>query len=369
VSWNKWLESLRLPRALDANGPDLQQEQVERFVCSRIMEWNRELSAMCDVHRGLAVCMSPSDGAELSALSVYDNAQWHELLYRGNDWARVDDWPGRAPWLWPVAGRCIASSDTVSPDQNDEDCSWDWNGVVRKMPWHGFARHQEWYSSPPAIMTDGVSSGAHLLSGPSNREIYPFDFLLSTSQELSNDGIEISFKVEASSDNSGPMPFALGLHFSFDFSSWWGDEWLQGLVENIGRFAWKTDRLAQASERLELPANSVRLLDPALKSAIIPASLDESIRLVCPDGDRSLEMSFKSVSASSVGDLVWVTFLDPQRRFFCLEPWIGWPNAINSGQGRVDLRPSEVWECRLGLGVSSPSCRPQPVSSSMSKKI
>jgi len=366
VGWNQWLESLRLPGRLELNGSELRKIKDERFVSHQIVERGRELSAICDVRQGLAVCMSPADGAELSALAVYDDAQWNELLYRGNEWARIDDWPGRAPWLWPVAGRCYApsraSSNTVKPDRSEEDCSWHWNGARRTMPCHGFARHQAWHSTPPVATAGGVTSAAHLLSDPSHRDIYPFDYHLSTSQELSNNGLEISFRVEASSENSGPMPFALGLHFSFDFSSWWGDNWLQGSVEHLGRFAWKTDKMAQASERFELPSDSICLLDPALKSEIIPARIDEPVRLVCPDGSRALEMSFEKVSAASEKDLVWVSYLDPQNRFFCLEPWVGWPNAINSGRGRVDLQPGQVWQFRLRLSVTPFSRFPQSSS-------
>ena len=336
------------------------------FGPNRIVEWGRELSAICDVYQGLAVCMSPSDGAELSALAVYDDGQWNELLYRGNEWARIDGWPGRAPWLWPVAGQCYASSpassNMVKPGRSEVDCSWHWNGVTRTMPWHGFARHQAWYSIPPVVTAGGVTSGAHFLSNSNNIEIYPFDYHLSASQGLSSNGLEISFRVEASSGNSGPMPFALGLHFSFDFSSWWGDNWFQGTVEHLGRIAWRTDEMAQASERFELPSDSIFLLDPALKSAIIPAWLDEPVRLVSPDDNRALEMAFEAASAASEGDLVWVSFFDPQNCFFCLEPWVGWPNAINSGRGRVDLQPGEVWQFRVRLSVTPFSWSPQSSS-------
>lgn len=352
MGWNQWLESLRLPGRLEANDSELRLNLDERFVSNRIVEWGRELSAICDVRQGLAVCMSPSDGAELSALAVYDDAQWSELLYRGNEWARIDGWPGRAPWLWPVAGQCFASSNMVKPGRSDEKCSWRWNGVRRTMPCHGFARHQDWYSNPPVVTAGGVTSGAHFLSDPNSREIYPFDYHLSANQRLLSNGLEISFRVEASSGNSGPMPFALGLHLSFDFSSWWGDDWLQGSVEHLGRFAWRTDKLAQASERFELPSDPICLLNPALESAIIPTRPNEPVRLVCPDRDRALDMSFETVPAASEGDLVWVSFLDPQNRFYCLEPWVGWPNAINSGRGRVDLQPGQVWQFRLRLSIT-----------------
>jgi len=366
VSWYQWLESLQLPSRHDVNGSADRSDQDERFVADPIVESDRELLALGDVRQGLAACMSPSDGAELSALAVYDDAQWHELLYRGNNWVQADDWPGRAPWLWPVAGRCYApstaSSNAVKKIRSEEECSWHWDGVARSMPWHGFARHRAWSATPIVVTNERAASAAHLLSDPNDREVYPFDYQLLTSQELSEKGLDISYRVEASPKNSGPMPFALGLHFSFDFSSWWGKDWLQGSVEQLGRTAWGTNELAQAAERFQLPSGPICLNDPALTSSIIPARLDEPVRLVSPDGDRALEIAFGAVSAASEEDLLWVSFFDPQNHFFCLEPWVGWPNAINSGQGRVDLQPGQAWEFRLRLSVTPHRSFPQSIT-------
>lgn len=355
MRWNQWLESLSIIDQFATASPQLLSNSEDRFAGSLIEESNRELSAICDKQQGLALCMSPSDGAEFSALAIYDNAQWHELLFRANDWTKIEGWPGRAPWLWPVAGRCYAPSHTSHKD----DCSWEWNGVTREMPRHGFIRHQSWYSNPTTVIDGKATTLADLLADPSNKEFYPFDYHISTSQGFSDDGLSISFQVEASSENTESMPFTLGLHFTFDFSSWWGEDWLQGTVKNLGRLAWGTDSRAQVTDQFELPSDSPCLNDPALSSAIIPARFQQSVRLVSPDGGRSFEMSFEETSPASKDDLLWVTYTDPSNRFFCLEPWVGWPNAINSGRGRVVLEPGEAWEMRLKL-KATPLRRPLP---------
>lgn len=358
MRWNQWLETLPVSDQFAGISAELSTNRDERYVGNLIEESNRELSAICDLQQGLALCMSPSDGAELSGLAVYDNAQWNELLFRANDWTKIEGWPGRAPWLWPVAGRCYAASHTSHKDE----CSWEWKGVTREMPRHGFARHQVWHSNPPTVTPDNAQLLADLLADPSNKQFYPFDYHISTSYEFSDDGLGITFQVEASSENLEPMPFTLGQHFTFDFASWWGEDWLQGTVKNLGRHAWGTDDRAQATDRFELPSGSVGLLDPAFHSAIIPARLREPVHLVSPDCDRTLEMSFEEASANA-DDLLWVSFLDPHKRFFCLEPWVGWPNAINSGRGRVVLQPGEAWQLRLRLKLTTARCSLQEIPS------
>lgn len=347
MHWNHWLESLSLVNRSDSLLPESPQSHAQRFVGDIIEEANRELQALVDLRAGVAVCTSPADGAEISAMAVRDGGQWHELLYRANEFAKVEGWPGRAPWLWPVAGRCYAVN------RSDDECTWEWNGVVRPITRHGFVRHQAWHPFTPTVTADGVFSVAELRSDGSHRESYPFDYQLTTRQRLSDNGLEISYRVEAASENTGSMPFGLGLHFTFNFLSWWGKDWLQGTIEGLGPYAWHTDNRAQAADRFEFPSDSVCLANSVFKSAIAPARADASVRMVSPDGERILEMSFLETSGVGEGDLTWVSYVDSRQRFFCLEPWVGWPNAINSGRGRVSLQPGESWEFLLRI-VASP---------------
>lgn len=362
MHWNHWLESLSLVNRTDLFQSGSLFNGNRRFFGDIIEESSRELQAIVDLKQGLAVCTSPADGAEISALAVCDNGQWREILYRANEFAKVEGWPGRAPWLWPIAGRCYAV------DRSDDECTWQWNGEVRPMTRHGFARHQTWRAGPPTITVDGVTSTAEFHSDFSHRASYPFDYHLTTSQQLSNSGLEITYRVVASPENTGPMPFVLGLHFTFNFSSWWGNDWLQGRVAGLGPCAWHTDNRAQASEQFELPFDSVHLSDSTFDSAIIPARANAPVRIVSPDGARALEMSFTETSGIGDGDLAWVSFVDPLHRFFCLEPWVGWPNAINSGRGRVELQPGKSWGFRLQIAASTFRSTERALPTTLDKK-
>ena len=346
MTWNQWLELLSLAERTDPNHSGL-LNRGQRFVGDVIEHANRDLLAIGDLQQGVAVCTSPADGAEISSLLVYENGQWHELLYRANDFTRTEGWPGRAPWLWPIAGRCYVAS------HSHDECAWQWDGVVRPMKRHGFARHQAWNAIPPIMAVDKVTSGAELCSGNNYQDIYPFNYELTAKQQLSDDGLRITYRVVASPENSGAMPFCLGLHFTFNFSSWWGHDWLSGTVQGLGNLAWRTDDRAQPSSRFDLPANEIPLSDSSFNSAIIPARSGGPVKLVSPDGDRSVAIWFEESLGINDGDVTWVSYVDSERGFFCLEPWVGWPNAINSGRGRVELEPGQSWEFQLQMTIAA----------------
>jgi galactose mutarotase-like enzyme len=347
VTWNQWLELLSLAEVTDPNQSGLLQNDSQRFVGDVIEHSNRELLAISDLQQGLSVCASPADGGEISSLVVYEKGQCHELLYRANDFTQTDEWPGRAPWLWPVAGRCYVA------DQPRNECTWNWDGTLRPMERHGFARHLAWNAIAPTMAIDNVTCGSELRSGNNYQDIYPFNYELTTRQQLSDDGLGITYRVVASPGNAGVMPFCLGLHFTFNFSTWWGNDWLAGTVEGLGTCGWRTDDQAQPSTRFELPPGPILLSDSSLSSAIIPACGGAPVKLVSPNGDRWLAMSFDESLGINDGDITWVSYVDSQKRFFCLEPWVGWPNAINSGRGRVELEPGQTWEFRLQMTIAA----------------
>lgn len=281
-----------------------------------------------------------------------------ELLYRGNQWLPVvEGWPGRAPWLWPVAGRCYTADDIPRigmPDFDRDRCSWMLNGEKRTMWPHGFARHRPWrlvQSNDTHCLLDLQSDGAE-------RQAFPFDYALYSELEAAADGVRLTMQVTAGAVNARPMPFHAGLHTTFDFAAWWGTSWLEGRVIGLGEKAFDVNTAMQAGQRFALPGDGVTLGDERLQAAIIPAMHQPSVQLVSPDGTRALRLSFGVEPPASAGapkgrgrftqppqpdQGVWVTYMDPARRFFCVEPWIGWPNAMNSGRGRVDLAPGESW--------------------------
>lgn len=57
-------------------------------------------------------------------------------------------------------------------------------------------------------------------------------------------------------------------------------------------------------------------------------------------------------AADTDGDEIEIgTATDTRPGFICLEPWLGVPDSLNSGQGLVRLRPGEAfrWTVRVSI--------------------
>jgi len=289
----------------------------------------------------LEASFAPADGCELSGLTVRDDdGRAHELLYRGNDWRPVTGWQGRAPWLWPAAGRSYAPGDHEAAPAGRT--SYAWNNRVYPMPVHGLIRHRAWRVEQVA---------PHFIAACDSRDdehsCYPFDYRVRLAGELRGDELCMTWTCEASPRNDGPMPFMFGNHLTLDLRRWWGAAWLNGTIHGLADHGYDTDARMQKHRRLALP-RALRMDDARCASLLVPAAATGPVRLTSPDGLRTIRVSLEAEDASTL----FVLYREPHGAFFCCEPWIGWPNALNTGEGRVDLPPGATWRCTLRLGVA-----------------
>ena len=111
-----------------------------------------------DIGGQLRAVVAPAHGGELASLSVRDDGDWHELLYRGMDYSDRAGWRGKAPLLWPATGI------SIHPDAGSHHYAL--NGEHYPMPFHGFARKLSWRvlevrpADQPAALVLGISETA-----------------------------------------------------------------------------------------------------------------------------------------------------------------------------------------------------------------
>jgi galactose mutarotase-like enzyme len=311
----------------------------------------RPIVHLTSTRHGISACTSVQDGAELSSLNIVDLSGTHELLFNANNWQPINGWTGRAPWLWPVAGRTYAQQPGSDQPIPDAVFQWTYDGQHRPMPLHGFVRSRRWRANTPKVDRQGATAYATLESDRAGRQSYPFDYRLEVTTRVHNNRVSLAFQVTADQDNSGAMPFTLGNHFTFDLASWWGPNWLDGVLVGAGDSAWSTNGLMLAGEQVKLPAGEVLLSDTRLENALIPAELGRVVSLVSPERTKRLDVSFSVSDLLDEDAALWVTHRDPSNRFFCLEPWVGWPNGINSGRGRVQVEPGKTWRMDIHLCI------------------
>jgi galactose mutarotase-like enzyme len=236
------------------------------------------------------------------------------------------------------------------------------------MPHHGFARLKHWHAEGVGVDDASAHARASYRSNGEDHGIYPFDYRLDSGVTLIDSTITLTMRVTAAAANDGPMPFTIGQHVTFDLASWWGDDWLLGTIHGLGRSARGIDPLMLAGDHTALPQEPVTLSDPLVSDLLIPAVPGKPLRLVSPDNAKHIELTFSSSSLPSEDATLWVTHCDPAGRFFCLEPWVGWPNGINSGKGRIELQPGEAWSFSLQMSIM-PASQQTPATNTVPGEI
>ncbi len=325
----------------------------DRHEADVIQIQGRPVSRVASTGSGVAACLSPTDGAELSSLIIRDTSGSHELLYRGNDWRPTDGWGGRAPWLWPAAGRSYGQADSSGAPVPASVFHWGCGERVLPMPHHGFVRSKRWHAEATALNDGGAYAHASYENSGEDHGAYPFNYRLDTVVAVCDSTVTLTMCIAADRDNTQPMPFTIGQHITLDLASWWGKDWLHGTLSGAGRLGWGIDGLMLADDPLELPPQPVTLSDRMLGNILIPAVPGKALRMMSPDRTKYIDLSYTVSSLPSADAALWVVHRDTEGRFFCLEPWVGWPNGLSSGRGRIELDPGDVWSISFQLNMMS----------------
>lgn len=123
-----------------------------------------------------------------------------ELIWSGD--ARW--WSGTAPVLFPICGSLKDGKTRI-------------DGVERQMTTHGFALNSTF--SVAARAADSVV--LELLSNDATRAVYPYEFRLAISVQLTDEGLRQTVEITNTGDR--PMPYSTGIHPAFVFANGMGE--------------------------------------------------------------------------------------------------------------------------------------------------
>jgi galactose mutarotase-like enzyme len=238
------------------------------------------------------------------------------------DWTKILKVRGGDPVLFPFIARHFV--DGVIDRWRDTD------GTVRTMAQHGFARDAKF----AVLQQRSTFVRLRLTDDPSTREAYPFAFVFDVVMELHpNARLEIRF--ETINKSGRPLPYYPGHHFYF-------------AIPHAERAAWNLSLPCESWGRqspdgaiVHEPAAStpMNLADPGIvdRFAIKPAC--DHVALF--NGDRRLVIEIPGRgSAPWYAVTTWTE--KPDSDFYCIEPWLGLPNAIHHGEGLRHVLPDHV---------------------------
>lgn len=270
----------------------------------------------------------PGMGAAMESLRLPGRRGLQETLYlHPFFWDPASERTrGGFPFIFPICGRL---------ERGGELGAYLYEARVRRMSNHGFSMRQPWTvrdaSAPDALTLT-------LRDSETTREQYPFSFELALTYRVRAGMLTV--EQEYRNTGSVPLPYYAGFHpYYLTPPPGAGKEkvMLQGRPE---RQLVYNDRLTDAVGTAPPPVLPISVSDPLINERLTRVGADKEFRLVLPEG-----VVLHSVAEGREDpDLFpYVQFYTmPDRPFFCVEPWMSFPNALNTAKGCRWLAPGQA---------------------------
>jgi galactose mutarotase-like enzyme len=214
----------------------------------------------------------------------------------------------------------------------------DASGVVRDLPMHGFARDMAF----DIIEQSDQVLHMRLQSTDVTRAMYPFEFIFDVVYHLDGSTLETTF--ETTNSGSAALPYYAGHHFYFSVphgerANWhielpcrtWGYQNADGSV------------VFEAAQNADTTLADTALIDRFQLDFFKPCVLLEN-----RESTRRIAIAWDA-ECSDLWRYVTTWTQAPDSDFFCVEPWLGLPNAIHHKHGLRWIEPGqrEMATCRV----------------------
>ena len=278
---------------------------------------------------------APQIGGRLLTWRVggHDVIEWPDPA----DWAHPAKVRGGNPLLFPFLGRHRVDGEVGR---------WrDANGKVYALPAHGFARDSVFTAQ---VNASGPTPSVAMTLGDSDatRAVYPFAFQFTAIYTLvAPDTLEVSLVSENRGDT--PMPYYAGHHFYFALPHALRAETTIELPPTMRRFQQADGVLStpEPGER-QYTLDEARIQDRFHVIDAVPAA-DRRVTIRTPALGRTLEFDLRTSPAPWYAVTTWTE--NETSDFFCIEPWLGLPDAIHNGTGLRWIAPGATETATLRL--------------------
>ncbi|RZT41374.1 aldose epimerase family protein [Cupriavidus agavae] len=271
-------------------------------------------------HEDNYLLVAPAFGGRLVrwVLDGRDILYWPETA----DWSRPAKVRGGNPLLFPFIGRHFVSGEPGKWRNSD--------GAVLDLPQHGFARDLPFVVSE--VAEDRVRLS--LASSDATRTGYPFDFVFTATYRLVPDGLEATLHTR--NTGTAALPCYAGHHFYFALPH--GDRPRSRLA------------LPPASRVRQAADGTLTRAEPGeAEYALDDARLQDTFHVLHAPGTARLQTTARTIEIAMDGPATsapWYAVTTWTERddadFYCVEPWLGLPNAIDHGHGLRWIKPGDA---------------------------
>jgi len=275
----------------------------------------------------------PEKGGVGSSIILPFAAKKREILFQHmHFWERNNPHlPGGWPFLFPVCARL---------ERNNIAGNYLYNGKTYNLPIHGFAPYLPWQvtAHSPATLT------LALAATPQTLTCFPFHFRIELKYEVKPGMLTCEQKYINSGDQ--PFPYYAGFHPYFSTPPVNQGKEQVTINFTAQRHFKYNDKLTDVigeQPLLKLPA---AITSPEVNEQLSLLGKDKIITLSDPRGTIYLE-----AQGSEDPDLFKYLqiYTQPTEPFICLEPWMSFPNALNTVAGARWLKPQTAEHGKLKL--------------------
>lgn len=217
---------------------------------------------------------------------------------------QIDDLPGGLPFLFPVCGRL---------EYQEKLGFYCLNGREYQLPIHGFSWNKAW-----AVISHGQNFIEMKLSDDAETFAqYPFHFELILRYEILPGKLLCSQQYKNLS--SEPMPYYAGFHPYFKNAK-------KVSLAPIKQFTYNKNYTEFTSEKI-LSGARIVLDYSQINQQLFLLGEDKKIEVVFEDGGTLVMTATEQFAYIQL-------YTKLGERFICVEPWMGFPNAMNIAASR-----------------------------------
>jgi galactose mutarotase-like enzyme len=294
-------------------------------MATKSMQHNFAVYTICTPDGKTRASFVPEKGGAGSSFIVPHNQKERELLFLHDFfWQReLHDLPGGWPFLFPICARI---------ERNGIPESYLYEGHVYKLPIHGLGWWNPWEvvdNEQPDRIT------LALFDNEKTRAHYPFAFEVRLTYYVTHG----SLFCEQVYINRGdkPMPYYAGFHPYFltpELGK--GKEEVLVHFDPIKRFVYN-ERLTDLMGERELPISPISITNPDINEQLMQLGRNKITQLIYPDNFIITMVAAGEKNPNLFPYLQCYTI--PNKPFFCVEPWMSFPNALNTVSGVRWLAP------------------------------
>ncbi len=267
----------------------------------------------------------PEFGGLGSSITMPDRGAAREVLFLHDFfWDPIySKTRGGWPFLFPVCGRL---------ERDGVEGAYLHRGQVRRLPIHGFSLRVPWQVTEAdaadvltMVLEDDETTG----------DAYPFAFRVRLTYRVAPGELRAEMTIENRGDLE--MPYYAGFHPYF-LTPAPDDGKERATIEVPSRRTWLYNERLTDIRGTAGPVRYPRGLGEAeVKEVLNEVDGDRPSRLTLPDG---YTLSLNVAEASHPGLFPFVQlYTMPDKPFYCIEPWMGHPNSLNTVYGSRRLPP------------------------------